>query len=132
MDATEFENLKRNLYELAGQEITRVIEYYAVKTGRLDDHVYAKRERLLTGISEEEVRASYRRLMQQTIPDNAIYLWRMKKAKGPPHTRTSEKAAKKADNLATMLEKKGNLDGAESQRERAQHIRHEVRSKTGG
>lgn len=127
-----FRALKKSLYEAVGKEIERVVEHYAVKSGRLGDHIYAKQERLLASVTEEEARNLFRKLMERSISANAIYLWAMKQAGGPPERRSSEDAARKAENLARLLESKGDVDGAESQRERARRIRHEVRSKAGG
>lgn len=129
LEESEFRAWKKQLYDEIEQEITRTVAHYAVRSGRLQDHIYSKQELVLAAPTRQEALKIYDRLMDKSICDDAIYLWAKKKADGPPHARVSVAAAKKADNLAELLAEKGDFEGSEAQRARATEIRSKLYAK---
>jgi hypothetical protein len=122
----DFLAYKKTLYDQIEAEIQKNVVHFAVKSGRLQDHIYEKQEKILAATTKVEADKIYERLMGWVIHADAIFLWGKGKAKGPPHKRTSDIAAKKAEQLAAMLDEKGDEEGAQSQRDRAARIRKEL------
>lgn len=122
---------RKKLFDTVGKAIEERVEEYGIYDKKLHPHIYERQNSILDAPTWEAASAIAEKLLTKSILLSAIHMWGvLGKGAGPPDKRNSVTKAEKAESLAKMLEKKGDVKGAESQLERARSIR-EAAGQTG-
>lgn len=115
---------RKKLFDVVGKAIEERVEEYAIYDGKLHPHIYERQNSILDAPTLEKAHAITEKLLTGSILLSAINMWGvLGKGAGPPDKRNSITKAEKAESLAKMLESKGDVKGATSQKKRAQAIR---------
>lgn len=107
-------------YEKKFAQFLAQAEEYGLTTG-VPEHVDT---RLLDAMDlTGDARTLKVRRAEQAMQIHVLATWAKGEAPGPPSMRNNENKAKKAESLASMFERKGDMEKAEYHRERAVRIR---------
>jgi hypothetical protein len=118
------EEVKLALYRQAEQYWADETDYYGYDLKR-PENVIARMKAIKDAVDVQAAQDAFKRC-KQTMEVMILGAWASGKIPGPTNVFTLQKRAKKAENLALMLERKGLYDQANSQRARARELRRQL------